>query len=223
MRKLLFGLSLPVIALYLSSCSKSSSPAPSTSSVMFVNGYFTGTSSVNLDAYSNGISVPGATAIPLLGNSGYQQITSGSGIALAFYPAGIATKLVGQTVNLSIGSYYSAFAGGSITQPSMVFSADDLTAPATGMAKCRFVNLSPDSLNLNCFIGAPKVDSGVSYLTVTPFFTVTAGSYNIGLYDQASSNKNAQLASKQLSAGRIYTFVLTGSYPQYTLTQIINY
>lgn len=210
----------------LSSCSKSSSGPATTASVMFVHGCAAGAANINLDAEVNNAKVAGATNIPFLSNSGYQQVTAASSLSLSFFVTGL-NQLAVQTESITAGSHYTAFASGSITSPGICFTADDLTAPASGMAKVRFVNLSPDNLVANCFVGTSAIDSGLAYGVCSPYFQVSATTGKISMYDQVVPAKSAVIASQQLVAGKIYTFMLTGTSTgsgtsQYTLTAINN-
>lgn len=210
MKKTLLSFSILAVIIAFAACKKST-PAPSnTASVMFVHGCAAGATTINLDGKANNAAVPGAANISFMKYSGYQNVTAGSNVLLSFFVTGL-NQLDSQSVNLTANAHYSAFAGGSITQPSFVFATDDLTAPSSGMAKIRFVNLSPDGLNTSCYIGATKIDSNVTYKTCTPFFEVSPTTAKVEMVDQAVLSNSGIILSQQLVAGKIYTFMLTGS------------
>jgi len=81
------------------------------------------------------------------------------------------------------------------------------------MAKVRFANLSSDNLNLNCYIGTPKIDSNVSMGTITPFFSISATTtgVNVLLQDPTKPTELSELSSQNFVAGKIYTIMLTGT------------
>ena len=226
MKNTLFSiLSLAIIA-FAASCSKPKSSPATTASVMFVHGCASGTTNVSLDAEIGGVKVNGATSLSFLSKSGYEQVTAGSGINLSFFVSGLS-QLTNQTVSMTVNNHYSAFAGGSITSPGICYTTDDLTAPTSGMAKVRFVNLSPDNLNTNCYLGTVKVDSNIGYLACSSFHNVAAGTGLVGMYDQTTPSKSGVISSQTLVSGKIYTFMLTGTASGsgssvYTLTLINN-
>ena len=212
MKKLLLLLSVPVAIAAFSGCSKSSSSAPATNaSVMFVHGCASGTGTINLAAYDNGAAVNNASNLAFLANSGYQNIKAGSGISLSFSVTGLGGLDTG-IVNLSVGSSYTAFAGGSVTKPTFVLASDDLSLPTAGYAKVRFVNLSPDGVNIQCYVNGAAVDSSLPPMSASSFYDVAATVSNVKIqaFEPLITN-SAVIASQALAAGKIYTFMFTGT------------
>lgn len=221
MKNALLSLFVLTVVLAFTACKKNNPAPANTANVMFVNGC-AGTN--NVDVSVNNIKLTSASNLAFLKSSGYQSITSGAAVPIAFALTATGTPLVNATENLVANAYYSVFAGGLVsgTSTSLVFSLDDLTAPASGMAKVRFVNLSSDNLNLSCYIGSPKIDSNVSIGTVTQYFSIpTATGVNVLFQDPAAPTKLSQLSSQTFSAGKIYTIMLTGTYTG-TLTSVLT-
>jgi len=208
MKKYLFL--FPVLAVVFASCTKSNNSPSTNASVMFVHGCATGTTSVNLNGEANNATVTGASNLAFLTNSGYQVVPSGS-VNLSFFVTGLSV-LTSETEGLTANTFYTAFAGGSITSPTLVFTSDDLSAPTSGNAKVRFVNLSPDGVVTSCYVGSTKVDSNVASESCTPFFEVSANTAGtkIGMFETTLTN-SAIINSQVLSAGKIYTFMFTGT------------
>jgi len=205
MRKLL--LAIVAVTVGFTSCKKKENPAPTTASVMFVNGC-AGTTGV--DVAVNSVSQGGNLAF--LKNWGYKQITAGTSTSINFTLTNLGTPLTSSTESLAVGAHYSAFAAGLITGTSLVFTTDDLTAPAAGMAKVRFVNLSSDTLSTSCYIGATKLFSDITYKSCTPFKEVAAASgVKVAMVDQTVLTSSGDLTGQNLAAGKIYTFMLTGT------------
>jgi hypothetical protein len=101
--------------------------------------------------------------------------------------------------------------GGELpTDISILVINDNLTAPASGKAKVRFVNLSVDNLNMSFFVGTPKLDSNVAYNGFTPFREVNAGAQNVLVQDPANPGYFQTISGQQFDAGKIYTVILTG-------------
>jgi hypothetical protein len=213
----------------LNSCSKPSSGPSTNAGVMFVHGCASGTGALDVLATSNGATVSGASNIAFLQNSGYQNLAAGANLNLAFKVTGLNSTLSNGTETLIAGNHYSAFAGGIITNPSFVFSTDDLSPPTSGNAKIRFVNLSPDTLNLNCYFATLKIDSGVAMNTCSGFVQIPANSGTLFIQDITNNGYQAQISNQTLSAGKIYTALFTGTHSAtggspsvFTITLITN-
>lgn len=204
----------PILAFIIcfTSCSKNNPTTPTTASVMFVNGC-AGTG--NVDVSVNGTKLVAASNLAFLKTSGYQTVTAGTSVDFAFALTATGTPLISGSENITAGLSYSVFTGGLVTGTSTSFigTTDDLTAPAAGMAKVRFANLSSDNLNLNCYIGTPKIDSNVSMGTITPFFSISATTtgVNVLLQDPTKPTELSELSSQNFVAGKIYTIMLTGT------------
>jgi Domain of unknown function (DUF4397) len=209
MKKVLLLLSLASGTLFFGACHKSSSSPATTANVMFVNGC-TGAGLTQVTA--NSASIPGASALGFLNYSPYQSINEGAvSMAWSINTSGLITPLISQSVSLTAASYYSVYVGGIFTKPAFIFATDDMTAPASGFAKVRFVNLSGDTLNESCFIGTPSIATNVGYGTITPFFQVAAQTGVTVLFlDPANPTKLASLPNQTFAAGKIYTIMLTG-------------
>ena len=220
MKKLLLSLSVIALVAVLPACKKNS-PGPSNNArVMFVNGC---AGSVNTDVTINNTKFAPGSNLAFLKNSGYQSVTAGTGVNFAFGLTATGTPLIGFTNDLTANANYSAFTGGLVTgtSTSYVFTLDDLTAPTTGKAKVRFINLSADNLNTSCYIGVAKLDSNVGYKTCTPFFEVSPTTAKVAMIDQTVLTASGDITGQQIVAGKIYTFMLTGT-SSGTLTSAIT-
>ena len=206
MKKIFLSFSILAIAGF-SACKKSS-PAPSNSAiVMFVNGS-AGTSSIDVSTNNN--KVQAATNLAFLVNSGYQYVTAGSE-NIAIVLTNLGTPLKSATANFTANAHYSVFAGGLVTNPSIVVTADDLAAPSSGNAKIRFVNLSNDALTETANIGTTAFATGITSQSYSSFSEVASGSYTIKAGDPSNISTVVSVGPSQLSAGKIYTVMLTGT------------
>lgn len=198
---------LPLFCLLLFCCRKkdeNAQPADK-AGIMFVNGC---AGTTNLNATVNGTAVVNNLA---QGNaSGYNFVTPGS-VNLAFTVSGINSSLASGTANVTANNRYSAFAGGLLTDPHFVFTQDDITAPPSGNAKIRFVNLCPDNAHFTVNVGTMPVDSGVAAYTVTSFHNVSTGLADLRVGDPTNISTVVDAGNKQLDAGKSYTLLLTGT------------
>lgn len=225
MKKLLIPV-LAVSALFAASCSKSSSgPSTPQAQVMFVNGSLLGEA---LNVTANGTTISNGTNLGFLKNTGYQNITAGTTEDVAFVLPNTGAKVIDTFVTFTANTHYSVFVGGALPS-SQIVTSDDLTAPASGMAKVRFVNLSPDTVGYNVYIGLnPAFATNIRYGGVSAFASVTAASSVTVLASNPNNvPQQVSLTNQSFSAGKIYTVVLTGEKSGtgsavYTLTILNN-
>lgn len=193
----------------ISSCKKDDNSSPTTAKVMFYNGSI-GTN--NIDGTVNAAKVSSATNIAFLNKTGYVDVATGA-VSVGYLLTATQTTLVNFAQNLSVGKYYSAFCGGIVNAPTLVFTTDDLTSPTSGNAKIRLVNLSPDSLNEAMYIGTNNTPliQNVSAQTASAFSETPAGTVKITLQDPSKPTQQVTLNNQNLASGKIYTIVLTGT------------
>ena len=160
--------------------------------------------------------------------TGYLSLAAGAERMMVYINSfGNARPLQTASTTFYANNYYSVFAGGIITSPSFFVTDDDLSAPAQGMAKIRFVNLSADTLSETVIVGSNLLEVHVNTATCTPYHTVIAGKYVIKTYDPAKAGTTDSLLPHTYLADSIYTVALTGrgvdsvDYPRH-LTLFLN-
>ncbi|SEM85285.1 protein of unknown function [Mucilaginibacter gossypiicola] len=129
--------------------------------------------------------------------------------------------------------YHTVFAvkNTKATADSLILFYDDLSAPAAGKAKVRFVNLAPGAPNVDFGIagqtalftntaygragGSVLSGTGLSAWSLGPFVTVDAGTVNFSITqssDQSAVNITGdKLKGVTLTAGKIYTIYINGT------------
>jgi len=208
MRKTLVSLLSFAAVIAFTGCSKNNDTPSNAASVAFVNGCAGAT---GVDAKVNNAVVSGAANIALWGNSGYKSVASGAGVDIAYFLTNVGTPVSSQSVSLTAGLHYTAFASGLLTAPSFLLVTDDLAAPASNKAKVRFVNLSPDAMSVTATAQTTEFASGITSLRVSSFYAITAGAYEIKAGDPSKIATIVTSGTQQLSAGKIYTVMLTGT------------
>lgn len=209
MKRILLSFLLGSLFVSLHSCKKKENTTDNSTSVMFVNGC-AGTLP-GIDAQANDLNVSGALNMTFPSNSGYKLIGAGTDVKLSYFITNVGTHLATKTVNIASGQHYTAFAGGLVTSPVFVFATDDLAAPGSNGARIRFVNLSPDVMNVTANAGNNVIDSAITTMEVSPFKEVIAGVYDLKAGDPSNLNTVVSLSSRTLAAGKLYTLMLTGS------------
>ncbi|MES2829142.1 MAG: DUF4397 domain-containing protein [Bacteroidota bacterium] len=126
---------------------------------------------------------------------------------------GVQTQLKSESHTLDPNSGYSAFIGGSLESLSLLVLKDDLTAPATGKARIRFVNLSPDAPALNLAVAGKETDIFTNKLfkEYSNFESIDAAEkVTFTLKNKETGATEATLADVKIDAGRIYTIWVKG-------------
>ena len=200
----------------LQACKKSVNDTPPSVAVMFVNGC-AATTNVIPSAHGSYIA---DGSMHYLDNTVYFTTPAGENVSLACTENG--NSLAGTSVTLDANEHYSAFLGGTIISPFLVVTRDNLLKPATGKTGVRFVNLSPDKLELNCSYGGTKLISGVQSQMVTQFFDAEPGSFSVSMADKIITTA-AVSGGLLFSESRLYTVVFAGKSPAYSLVIINNY
>lgn len=196
------------VSCFMASCKKDKddSPDPSKARVMFLNA----TLGVDTVQVKSGSDVLVNSLLPFV-SSGYRDLTPGE-TKISFVQPQTNIELSSTTHNFTANNYYSVFSGGSISQLSTLIISDDLSAPETGKAKVRLVNLAVENLNETFYIGSEEIASNIGNLSYSPFRPVSAGTYNLLVQDPANPTKIAQLSGQKLEPGKIYTVVVSGSF-----------
>lgn len=109
-----------------------------------------------------------------------------------------------QTLNLEKDKYYTLFFAGLNTSPEIILTEDDLTDPAAGKAKIRFINLSPDATALNLSVsGGATLFTNISYKTASGFISIDPATYNLRI--NTGETTMDEITSVQIEAGKVYT------------------
>lgn len=175
-------------------------------------------SSLNISSLSVIHASPGLPAIDFYYNgariNGDSIIAYGDTIPNKFFNSGTAsivvkkyissTTYISTSIDLQSEKNHSFFVVGKPNEVTYLFTTDDLTAPASGKAKLRFINLSPDAANLSFKINSINLFGSMAFKSYSEFSPVDPGEQKISIHDSVSG---AILAEQNLNieAGKIYT------------------
>jgi len=126
---------------------------------------------------------------------------------------GSATSLKSLTYNLKPQLGYSLFVANTLANIELLMLEDDLTKPATGKARIRFVNLSPDGGNLSLNVGGATTDlaTNKAFKEFSTFESVDAtASVTLNIKNATSSAIEATIPGVKLEEGKIYTVYAKG-------------
>jgi len=126
---------------------------------------------------------------------------------------GNSTSLKSLTYNLKPQLGYSLFVANTFANIELLMLEDDLTKPATGKARVRFVNLSPDGGNLSLNVGGAATDlaANKAFKEFSTFESVDAtASVTLNIKNATSSAIEATIPGVKLEEGKIYTVYAKG-------------
>jgi len=141
--------------------------------------------------------------------SGYNDSYTGQQDISIQSPSG--TVLASGSAQIDPTSYYSFILAGNSSSASVIAVKDDQTAPASGMARVRFVQASADAPASNVTANGTGIFTALSYKGVSAYTELAAGSYIFRLINASTSTVLATGSSITLAAGKIYTIYSKGS------------
>lgn len=143
-------------------------------------------------------------------NTGYLDVTTGDHNAKVNV-TGTSTTVIDADLTLEPGAVYSVFAVDSVSKIAPLVVADDLTAPAAGMAHVRFIHLSPNAPAVDVAVmGGPTLFANRSFKDAADFVPVMAGSYDLEVRLAGQSTVVLSVNGVNLQDGRIYTVFARG-------------
>lgn len=207
--KYLFLLIIITVAA-LSSCKKDedNKSANNMASIMVTN---SAEGSASQDLMLDNATVSGST-VAYAQSSNYLTVKSGDHQA-KFVNSGSATANATFNTSFQSGQHYSIYYTGdaSSSSSSYLVTQDDLSAPAAGKAKVRFIHLSSaaaSTIDLGIAAGN-KIVNGLAYKAASAYYTVDANTTFL-LYASGSATVALNMATT-VQAGKIYTIYVSGS------------
>lgn len=175
-------------------------------------------SSLNITSLSVIHASPGLPAIDFYFNgdrlNGDSIIAYGDTIPNKLFNSGTAsivikkyissTTYISTSIELESEKNHSFFVIGKPNEPTYLLTADDLSAPASGKAKLRFINLSPDAPDLSFKINSGNLFGSMAFKAYSEFSLVDPGDHIISIHNSASGAKLAE-QNLNIEAGKVYT------------------
>jgi len=139
----------------------------------------------------------------------YLRFSSGSR-TLKLGPYGGSTFTIDTVLGIEPDKHFSIFVIDEFERASVMMLFDDPALPATGNAKVRFINLSPDSEPVQLKIKGEPLPLTIvqSFAVASTFMDVEAKTY---IFEILSGGVVVEdLPNTQLQSGRFYTIVVRG-------------
>lgn len=162
------------------------------------------------DFYLDNTKVNGS-AVAYTQSSSYITTQTGNRTA-EFKSTGTSTTTASSSLSLEPGKYYTVYYTGGASSQAEYATEDDMTAPSSGKAKVRFVNLSTvasSSVDL-AIQGGAKIVNNLAAKAASAYQQVDAAT-SFQLYASGSSTAMLNLTNLSIQAGKIYTVFISGS------------
>lgn len=144
----------------------------------------------------------------------YKQAWPGTRVVRVFERGNITNSglLAQGSVQFVAGQFYSLYVVGLEDDIELMVTGDDLSEPAAGKAKIRFINLSPDAPELDFGIDGVEtlIANNIAFKEVEDFSTVDAGeAYRFNIIEHGTGNVVHSFEFTPKSEG-IYTIWVRG-------------
>lgn len=149
-----------------------------------------------------------STALNYGNSAGYYRFYLGNRTFSIKSSAG--TSLATTSLTLNNQDYFGLFAVNTFNNIELVAYRDTLVQPAAGNARVRFINLVPDSPELDVATPSASLATGLSFKEATDFIEVAAGTYDITFKNTNTGTIITTDTAEILNAGYIYTIYVKG-------------
>ncbi|AMR31993.1 hypothetical protein A0256_11445 [Mucilaginibacter sp. PAMC 26640] len=201
------GCLLLLMAVAVYSCKKNYD-VPSTSSTLTTKLNVISATTDTLNFYLNGSRVNSISSIYPFGNTGYLDVKYGDQ-TYQFKPYRSSAVLFDLPLSLDTGQVYSLFIAGRQAKDTFM-SLDTLTSDTANRAMLRFVNASPDSVNLDVSIGDTLKFTVRPYKSISAFIPVGSGLKHIKVL-KAGTTTAISDTTRTLLANTVYTLFAKGT------------
>jgi hypothetical protein len=208
-KNLLAATAALTFSVLISSCSKNDIDDSGTASIKVINA--SPSSSAQSFYLAGKAIVQGGLAYN--DESNYVITNSGNRLEAQFRNDGATSAFATGTFDIDRGATYTIFLAGDGQSARVKLYQDDLSAPAVGQAKVRFIHLS-DAAPANIDIrnaGGTNLVANLGHDNASSFVAIAPGILSLQVY---AAGQNTSLGSFDLTSfaeGKIYTVYIAGS------------
>ncbi|MFI5370011.1 MAG: DUF4397 domain-containing protein [Candidatus Eisenbacteria bacterium] len=160
-----------------------------------------------VDVWLDGSLIAGS--VVFLNNTGY-AVTAQSSPHVQMIPSGGA-PLFDTTLPAQAGGHYTVFATDSLSRIAPLVLEDDLSPPAAGSARVRFVQLEPTTPSADFVVtGGAVLAAAVPFQGASAWMPIAAGVYNLEAHVAGTATVVAATSGVEFDAGHVYTFWMYG-------------
>ncbi|MCV9927899.1 DUF4397 domain-containing protein [Flavobacterium sp. LS1R49] len=169
--------------------------------------------------------IPYISKLSYLDNSvSYHDVSSGSNLVTQYRDQDDNDLYASEKLNLSDNRNYTVYLTGESRDDAKVrLFQDDLSVPASGKAKVKFLHLSagaPASIDFTDSDGN-NITTNLNRFNESGYIEINAGSLSLKAHGTGLTENLATLASSTFDSGKIYSVYIAGSSASgYTIKQI---
>jgi hypothetical protein len=143
--------------------------------------------------------------------TGYLRFRTGDR-NLKFGPFDANNIVIDTTVTLTEGNLYSMFVVDEYDNANLLVLNDNSENPASGKAKIRFLNLSPDSEEMSLIANGSQspLFSGQAFMETSDFIEVDAQEFDFQVTSTSGNDNVLSIPDIDLRSGWFYTIVVRG-------------
>ncbi len=127
-------------------------------------------------------------------------------------PLNASNALIDTTVTFTNGAFYSIFIVNNLSNVETLTVLDSASAPSSGKAKIRFINLSPDAGAFDVTVdeSSSPLFAGQAFKTSSNFVELDAAESSFVLKASGGSDELVSVSDAELQAGKFYTIIARG-------------
>jgi hypothetical protein len=131
---------------------------------------------------------------------------------LKINPFNASNALVDTTMSFVDGAFYSVFIVNDLSKVETLAVRDSASAPASGKAKVRFINLSPDApaLDVTSNEASTPLFAGQAFKMPSEFVEVDAKEYSFDVKTSGGTESLVSVSDIDLRSGNFYTIITRG-------------
>ena len=131
---------------------------------------------------------------------------------LTINPFNASNALVDTTINFVDGAFYSVFIVNDLSSVETLVVRDSASSPASGKAKVRFINLSPDAPALDLAADADSIPvfTGQAFKEPSEFVEVDAKEYSFDVKTSGTAEPLVSVSDIDLRSDNFYTIITRG-------------
>lgn len=208
-RIIAWALCCPMVLAFTGCLNDDSSPVPD-GPVAYVSLYHGSPNAPGLDIEVDNNQI-NSSAFEYAAYVGYLRFYTGER-NLKFGPFASSSVNIDTTVTFETNKAYSVFVADEFENASIVVLNDNTDAPASGKAKVRVINLSPDAGDIDFMIAGDDENwaTDLEFKDATEFTDVDAGEFDFQVRASGDDELLASLPNTTLLSRYYYTIVIRG-------------
>ena len=196
------------LLLLMASCLDDDDRANETTPVAYVSIYHASPNAPELDVFVDDRQV---NRLEFTDYTGYLNFYTGER-NFKINPFNASNALIDTTVNFDDGGFYSMFIVNNLSSVEALTVRDSASSPASGKAKIRFINLSPDANALDVISGegADPLFAAQAFKQPSNFVELDAAESSFVIKPAGGTDELVSVSDINIQPGKFYTIIARG-------------